>query len=579
MKESGGFEPPQAPPWLRHCLKAETIADKLIEMFCTFGIPHRIHADNQSGFKSELLTAVRSKLGIEMNFSAPFHFQSHGIVERANQTIERMLQKFMTENSSKWGVLIKYLCCAYNQTPHTGTQISPAELVFGHRTRGILDIARETWTDGDPASKQLKMSTTTYIEQLRENIETALAAARQNTTKAEERMKRNYDKNSSVRSLEPGELALVLIPTTANKLMARWRGPYKVLRRLENGNYELEVGRRKAILHINSLRKFHVAEHDGDNASTNCMIVTDGDAETEEERLAVIPELIERGDKTPLTEVTIGKQLSAEQQAQLRDLLSNYPDVFSGKPGRTDLTEHKIRVTEDVAIYQTPYHIPETMREPVEKELQLMLDCGIIEYDSETTYNSPLIVVRKPDGGVRLVNNFIQLNKITVDEKYPMPNASELLSRVAGAKYLSRIDLNRFFFQIPLEQNSRRYTGFQTPFGSFRYLTLPMGLRTSSATAQRLIDRVLRGAHRYAASLMDDLMVFDTNWDSHLMHVKDILDRLRSAGLTANCKKTILASNKVKILGHVVEDGCIYPDDEKVRVVQNWKVPSNKKQL
>ena len=563
-------------------LKAETIADKLIELFCVFGLPRIVRSDNASGFKSELLTAVREKLGIEAKFSAPFHFQSHGLVERANQTLETMLRKFISENPKQWDMLVQYLLFALREVPHSGTKFSPAELVFGRKVRGLLDVARETWTGGgDPSDKQLKMSTTKYVEQLRGKIETALTAARLNTTEAEAKAKAHFDRNSSERTLDIGDLALILMPTTNHKLMATWKGPYKITRRLENGNYELAVGRRKAVRHINSLRKYHVAKADSSaDSSAVMMIVTEHGDDSQSDLTTDFLELIERGDGAgPAPDWTMGEQLSADQQKQLRDLLMTYPDVFSGKPGRTDLTKHRIRVSDETPSYQAPYRIPEKLRDPVEKELNLMLQNGIIQHDSETTYNSPLIVIRKADGGVRLVNNFINLNKKTVDEQYPMTNASELLNRVAGAKYLTRIDLNRFFFQIPLDPSSRRYTGFQTPFGSFSYLRMPMGLRTASATAQRLIDRVLRGSHKYAASLLDDIVVFDSNWDSHLAHVKDILDRLRAAGLTANTKKCNFACSRIKILGHIVDDGRIQPDDEKIHVIQNWKVPKNKTQL
>ena len=336
-------------------------------------------------------------------------------------------------------------------------------------------------------------------------------------------------------------------------------------------------------MHINSLRRYHLAETDSDRANANMMILTGCDSETEDDSITGMPELIGRDGAhktaTPLADLTVGDQLSVEQQRQLRELLSDYPQVFSGRPGVTNLIKHTISVTDDTPSYRPPYCIPEKMREPVEKELKFMLEQGIIQYDSETTYNSPLIVVKKKDGGVRLVNDFIELNKKTVDQKYPMTNASELLSRVAGAKYLTRIDLNRFFFQIMLEPNSVRYTGFQTPFGTFSYRRMPQGLRTASATAQRFIDRVLRGAHKYAGALIDDIVVFDADWDSHLMHVKDILDRLRSASLTANTKKCSSASNRIKILGHIVENGRICPDDDKIDVILKWNVPKNKTQL
>jgi len=145
---------------------------------------------------------------------------------------------------------------------------------------------------------------------------------------------------------------------------------------------------------------------------------------------------------------------------------------------------------------------------------------------------------------------------------------------------LSHVSIFRNFFgKFLSKKNSRRYTGFSTEFGTFSYVTMAMGLRTASATAQRLIDRVLRGAHKYAGSLLDDIVVFDTNWDSHLMHVKDVLDRLRSAGLTANAKKCAFACSRIKILGHIVENGRICPDDDKINVIQKWKVPKNKSQL
>ena len=110
-------------------------------------------------------------------------------------------------------------------------------------------------------------------------------------------------------------------------------------------------------------------------------------------------------------------------------------------------------MTSDEAVWQPAYPIPDALRDKVEQELQNMLDAGIIQYDTETSCNSPLIVVRKPDGRIRLVNNFIELNKRTVVECYQM------ISRVAGAKYVSKIDFTQYFYQISLERDSLHLTG------------------------------------------------------------------------------------------------------------------------
>ena len=202
-----------------------------------------------------------------------------------------MLKKFLAQNPKDWDVTIHYLLFALREVPHSGSKFSPNELVFGRKLRGLLEVARETWTDGDPAQEQLNMSTIKYIEKLNANIQLALKAARENLSQAQERMKTDYDKVSSVRELKPGDWALILIPTCANKLMASCRGPHNVLRQMENNNYELQIGRRKAIMHINSLRKFHTA----DSAETDThadmpainMIITD-DAQIDGEPLPPI---------------------------------------------------------------------------------------------------------------------------------------------------------------------------------------------------------------------------------------------------------------------------------------------------
>jgi len=174
----------------------------------------------------------------------------------------------------------------------------------------------------------------------------------------------------------------------------------------------------------------------------------------------------------------------------------------------------------------------------VENELKQMLQNGITKYryDPNTYFNSPVVIVKKSAGGIRLVINFISLNERTVDDRYQMPNANELLSRVAGGKFITKIDLTSAFFQVELETNSQKYTGLQTPFGTFSYLRMFQGLKAAPSTCQRLMDFVLRGTHKYAGTLTDDTMVFSETFDKPLVHVRDILQRLRMAGSTANSK-------------------------------------------
>jgi len=243
------------------------------------------------------------------------------------------------------------------------------------------------------------------------------------------------------------------------------------------------------------------------------------------------------------------------------------------------LIQHEIELIDDSICYQQPYRVPEALRDAVEQELTRLLDADILEYDDESRYNSPMIVIEKPTGGIRIVNNFIKLNSKTVTEPYLMTNMNQLLARAAGCRYITRIDLSLAYFQVILNPNSRKYTAFQTEIGGLRYKRIAMGLKNAPATCQKLMNKILRGLYRYAGSLLDDIVIFSTEFEQHLNHVEQVLKRLRDAGLTANPKKCIFASNELRLLGRHLKDCKVYPDPTKVQVMTEYPVLTTKAKL
>ena len=97
------------------------------------------------------------------------------------------------------------------------------------------------------------------------------------------------------------------------------------------------------------------------------------------------------------------------------------------------------------------------MRDAVEEEITTMEENGITEYAPAATWNSPLIIVKKPNGKIRLVNNFIKLNEKTINDQHTMARPEELVSRVTGAKYITRIDLRSAYYQCTLSPESRPF--------------------------------------------------------------------------------------------------------------------------
>ena len=156
---------------------------------------------------------------------------------------------------------------------------------------------------------------------------------------------------------------------------------------------------------------------------------------------------------------------------------------------------------------------------------------------------------------------------------------SELVSKVAGSKYVSRIDLKSAYFQIYLSTEGRKYTALDTHTGKFSYLRMPIGLTRAPNTCERMVIIMLRGTHRVAGSLMDHILVYSKDFESHLKHIEDVLGRIKQAGLTVNAEKCTFATNSLRLFGHWLENGTISPDSEKVKVVSEWPIPKTKSLL
>ena len=262
-------------------------------------------------------------------------------------------------------------------------------------------------------------------------------------------------------------------------------------------------------------------------------------------------------------------------------LLDEFPDVLSDKTGSTDLITHTIRLTDEIPCSRPAYRIPDSLKSQVEDEILKLLEEGHIQH-SESDFCSPLVIVRKRDGkSIRITTDLTQVNAKTINDNYPMSLPSDILNKAATARFVSTIDLNRAYYQVKLSPESRKYCAFKTHIGLMEWVSMPMGCRTASRTYQRLLDRLLRGIHSFSAALQDDVTIYSMTWDSHLEHLREVLNRMRNAGLTVNTSKCQFALRRLQILGHIldVEKGQILPSDDKIRAIQDFKRPLNKSQL
>lgn len=207
-----------------------------------------------------------------------------------------------------------------------------------------------------------------------------------------------------------------------------------------------------------------------------------------------------------------------------------------------------------------------------------MLSLGIIEV-SKSEWCNPVVLVPKKDGSIRFCIDFRYLNSVSLFDSSPTPRIDDLLERLGKAKYLTTLDLSKGYWQVPLTEHSRKFTGFRTPWGLFQFTVLPFGLHGAPATFQRLMDQVLRDFSSFAAAYLDDIVIYSSSWEEHMGHLQAVLVRLQAAGLTVNPAKCVFAASQTEYLGHVIGGGVLRPQVNKIKALESCSLPQTKKQL
>lgn len=155
------------------------------------------------------------------------------------------------------------------------------------------------------------------------------------------------------------------------------------------------------------------------------------------------------------------------------------------------------------------------------EEIRTLLDLNIIE-PCRSPWASPIVTVGNKDGSLRLCVDYRCLNALTKNDPYPMPRVEDLLDKLGKAQYLSTFDLAKGYYQVPVRDQDRDKTAFLSPYGKYRFRTMPFGLKGAPTTFQRLMDQILDRLQTFAACYIDDIVIFSTSWQEHLDHLTTV---------------------------------------------------------
>jgi len=276
--------------------------------------------------------------------------------------------------------------------------------------------------------------------------------------------------------------------------------------------------------------------------------------------------------------IVTGEELSKSQQRDINDICREFHKTLTKQPGLTNLAEFEIETGDSSPIAQRPYNTPAHFRESINKEIDWLLEMGYIRR-STSAWASPIVCVRKPDGSARLCVDFKRLNERTKAVPFYMPRVEEVLEGVGKARFISKMDLAKGYYQLCVHPADQPKTAFVCHKGKYEFTRMPFGVKNAPAVFQQLMNDVLRGEEKFASPYMDDIVVFSDSWEDHICHIKKVLGKLEQAGLTANPSKCHWGGQKVEFLGHQIGNGEMSLPQQRIEALSSYTRPTTKRGL
>ncbi|XP_066975378.1 uncharacterized protein [Macrobrachium rosenbergii] len=271
------------------------------------------------------------------------------------------------------------------------------------------------------------------------------------------------------------------------------------------------------------------------------------------------------------------EHLETYQRNDILELIFAFPELFQNAPGRTSLLQHDVDVGSASPVKQSPYRLNPIKRDIVEKEIKYMLEHDLIQ-PSVSPWSSPIVLVKKSDGKFRMCVDYRKVNTSTKNDSFPLPRIDDCLDQIGSSKFITKLDLLKGYWQVPLSTRAREISAFVTPFGLYECKVMPFGMKNAACTFQRLMNRVICGLEGVEIYI-DDLVVYSNDWRTHMIRLRKVFEALRAAGLVVNLGKCEFGKARVCYLGHEVGLGLVAPKQANIEAIINLKRPCNVREV
>ncbi|KAH9724161.1 hypothetical protein KPL70_007389 [Citrus sinensis] len=269
-------------------------------------------------------------------------------------------------------------------------------------------------------------------------------------------------------------------------------------------------------------------------------------------------------------------------QPDIQQLLSEFEDVFQEPSNLPPLREidHHIPLKEGTQpINVRPYRYAYFQKAEIEKQVQAMLNVGIIR-PSTSPFSSPVLLVKKKDDTWRFCTDYRALNAATIKNRFPIPTVDDMLDELYGATYFPKLDLRAGYHQVRVHAPDIPKTAFRTHNGHFEYLVMPFGLCNAPSTFQAIMNSIFCPYLRqFILVFFDDILVYSPTWELHLTHVRKTLEILKKHSFFVKANKCDFGKHELEYLGHIVTNQGVKVDGKKIEAMVAWPQPTNTTEL
>lgn len=262
------------------------------------------------------------------------------------------------------------------------------------------------------------------------------------------------------------------------------------------------------------------------------------------------------------------------------NLYEQFPNVFGGKLGQFRGKAIKLELNEGTTpIFLKYRQVPFALKPAVEKELDKLVQQGVLESTEYSEWATPLVPIRKSDGQIRLCGDYRStVNKAIKKNSYPLPTITEMITLTDPSTIFSKIDLSQAYQQLHVDDETAKVLTVNTHRGLFRVKRLPFGINAAPGLFQKFMEMLLVGIPGVKIYL-DDVMIRAKNKKEHDDRLLCVLERLERAGLTVKKEKCEIGKSEITFLGYRLTAEGVRPTEERIKAIKDAPRPTNRQEL